>query len=110
MKALSDPSRIKIIKMLERKKDMCVCEIRAMLGLAQPTVSKHLKILEDAGLVESFKDKLWVNYRLAKSSDNPYALSQLKSLRGWLNDAPEIKMLQQQLPTINRQQLCKTSE
>ncbi|MBU4121695.1 MAG: metalloregulator ArsR/SmtB family transcription factor, partial [Proteobacteria bacterium] len=50
MKALSDPNRVKLIKMLQ-KRTMCVCEIQAALGIAQPTVSKHLKILEDAGLV-----------------------------------------------------------
>ncbi|MDD5533195.1 MAG: metalloregulator ArsR/SmtB family transcription factor, partial [Syntrophales bacterium] len=44
-KALSDPSRLKILKMLQRK-ELCVCELQAHLGIAQPTVSKHLKILE----------------------------------------------------------------
>ncbi|MEJ2691154.1 MAG: metalloregulator ArsR/SmtB family transcription factor, partial [Deltaproteobacteria bacterium] len=63
MKALSDPSRVKIIKMLEYR-EMCVCEIREVLGLAQPTVSKHLKVLEEAGLVKRRKEGLWVNYCL----------------------------------------------
>ena len=64
MKALSDPNRIKIIKMLQHKM-MCVCELQAALDIAQPTVSKHLKILEEAGLVDYQKDGLWVNYSLA---------------------------------------------
>ena len=46
MKAASDPSRVKILKMLQ-KKVMCVCEIQTVLGTAQSTASKHLKILED---------------------------------------------------------------
>ena len=50
MKALSDPNRVKIIKMLHLK-SLCVCEIQAGLGIAQPTVSNNLKVLEDAGLV-----------------------------------------------------------
>ena len=50
MKALSDPNRVKILKMLQHKY-MCVCELKAPLQLAQPSVSKHLKLLEDAGLV-----------------------------------------------------------
>ncbi len=50
MKALSDPNRVKIVKML-RHKVMCVCEMQAVLGIAQPTVSKHLKALEEAGLI-----------------------------------------------------------
>ena len=56
MKALSDPNRVKIIKILQHR-IMCVCEIQAALKLAQPTVSKHLKILEEAGLVSSEKAK-----------------------------------------------------
>ena len=45
MKALSDPNRVKIIKLLQQKM-MCVCELRGALKIAQPTVSKHLKIVE----------------------------------------------------------------
>ena len=51
VKALSDPNRVKIVKMLQHK-SLCVCEMRAALGVAQPTVSKHLKILEEAGLAK----------------------------------------------------------
>ena len=54
MKALSDPDRVKILKMLQRQM-MCVCEIQAALKLAQPAVSSHLKMLEEAGLVRSPK-------------------------------------------------------
>jgi ArsR family transcriptional regulator len=50
MKALSDPSRTRMIKLLQRN-DLCVCDITKRIGLSQPTVSKHLKQLETAGLV-----------------------------------------------------------
>ncbi|MDJ0819926.1 MAG: metalloregulator ArsR/SmtB family transcription factor, partial [Desulfobacterales bacterium] len=50
MKALSDPNRVKIVKLLQQK-EMCVCELQGALEIAQPTVSKHLKILEESGLV-----------------------------------------------------------
>ena len=69
MKALSDPGRVKVLKMLETR-EMCVCEIQATLGLAQPTISNHLKILENAGLVLSRKDGQWVNYRLGPAPTN----------------------------------------
>ena len=107
MKALSDPNRVKIIKMLEQKKYMCVCEIQGALGLAQPTISKHLKQLGDAQLVESFKDKQWVNYRLTKKADNPYTRAMLKNIKKWLNDSNEITAIQKILPTLDRQELCK---
>jgi ArsR family transcriptional regulator len=59
MKALSEPSRLKIIKMLQHK-PMCVCEIQKTRDIPQPTASRQLKILEDAGIAESRKRGLWV--------------------------------------------------
>ncbi len=104
MKALSDPNRVKIIKMLQRKK-MCVCELQTALGVAQPTVSKHLRILEDAGLVTFEKDGLWVNYKLSKDN-NPYSKTMLRHLKNWLEDEPEIVELIKKLPYINREDIC----
>ena len=101
MKALSDPNRVKMIKILQSR-ELCVCEIKEALGIAQSTASKHLKILEDAGLIKSFKDGLWVNYSLADGSDTPYSANMIANLKHWLNDEEEIKALQQILPKINR--------
>ena len=92
MKALSDPNRVRLLKLLQ-KREMCVCEIRAALGIAQPTVSKHLKILENAGLVSPEKEGLWVNYFLSDGSRSPYAASLMGNLRHWLDDDPEIQDL-----------------
>ena len=106
MKALSDPNRVKIVKMLQHK-TMCVCEIHAALEIAQPSVSKHLKILEDAGLVSSKKDGLWVNYHLTDGSTSPYVASLFGNLRHWLEDEPEIAEILRKLPTIRREDICK---
>ncbi len=105
MKALSDPNRVKIIKMLQQKV-MCVCELQGAIGLAQSTVSKHLKILEDTGLVGYSKDGLWVNYYLTDGRESPYAASVLGNLRHLLNDEPEIVELIQKVPFLNREELC----
>jgi len=109
MKALSDPGRVMIIKMLQRKM-MCVCEIREALQISQPSVSKHLKILEDAGLVDHEKDGLWVNYHLADGRKSPYASSLMGNLRHWLEDEPEIEELIKKLPHIRREDVCKRIE
>ena len=103
MKALSDPNRVKVMKMLVEK-ELCVCEMTALLGLAQPTVSKHLKILEDAGLVESWKQGSWVNYRLA-AGDSPYARAMLVHLREWLQEDEEIKDILAELPKVDRERI-----
>ena len=106
MKALSDPNRVRIIKLLEHR-TMCVCELQALLEVAQPTVSKHLKILETARLVKSFKDGLWVNYQLANGSNSPYAASLLGNLRHWLTDDKDLTDLIKRLPTVRREELCR---
>jgi ArsR family transcriptional regulator len=106
MKALSDPNRVKIIKLLEQKK-MCVCELQGALEIAQPTVSKHLRILEEAGLVDYQKDGLWVNYYLADGQGSPYAASILGNLRHWLNEDPAVAELVKQAPFINREEICR---
>ena len=106
MKALSDPNRVKIIKLLQQKV-MCVCELQGALGIAQPSVSKHLKILEEAGLVEYRKEGLWVNYYLTDGKSSPYAASLLGNLRHWLNEDLEVTELIKIVPYLNREELCK---
>ncbi len=104
-KALSDANRIKIVKMLQHK-TMCVCELTAALELAQPTVSKHLKILEDAGLVRSRKDERWVNYYLSDGKRSPYAANLLGNMKHWLEEDPDIIRLVTRLPEIRREDIC----
>ncbi len=107
MKALSDPNRVKLVKMLQQR-TMCVCEVQAALGISQPTVSKHLKILEGAGLVDRKKEGLWVNYSLTDGGRSPYAASLLGNLMHWLDDDPEIRDLIEKCETIRREDLCGT--
>jgi ArsR family transcriptional regulator len=64
-KALADPSRVAIVNRLAGAEDVCVCDFIGTLGLAQPTVSHHLKVLRQAGLVEVARKRgTWVYYRL----------------------------------------------
>lgn len=106
MKALSDPNRVKIVKLLQRKV-LCVCEIKEALGLAQSTASKHLKILEEAGLVNYTKDGLWVNYHLADGAESPYVANMLGNLRHWLEDDGDVMKLMNRLPDIRREIICR---
>ena len=106
MKALSDPNRLKIVKLLQRK-SLCVCEIQAVLRVSQPTVSSHLKVLEEAGLVAYQKNGLWVNYYLTNGESSPYAAALLGNLRHWLEDDPEVARLMESLPTVSREEICR---
>ena len=113
MKALSDPGRVKVLKMLEAREgfagEMCACEIIRLLGLAQPTVSRHLKVLVDAGLITGRKVGSWVHYRLASGSGSPYARAMLAALPGWLEDDPEIKTMRRELGGLSTFKLSTRS-
>ncbi|MCL4288817.1 MAG: winged helix-turn-helix domain-containing protein [Thermoleophilia bacterium] len=78
-RALGDRHRVKILNMLVRAGDeaICVCELVPTLGLAQPTVSYHLKQLADAGLVERERRGTYAYYRLV-----PGALERVGALLG----------------------------
>jgi DNA-binding transcriptional ArsR family regulator len=66
LKALSDPHRLTILATLARAEDeVCVCDFTGGLPIVQPTVSHHLKILREAGLVTCERRGTWVYYRLA---------------------------------------------
>lgn len=98
-KALSDANRLKILGLLLRKKEVCVCELQQVLKVAQPTVSKHLKILEEAGFVDSRREGSWMIYFLLEEMEEKNR--QLLSLiAGWLQDLPELKDLVSALPSL----------
>jgi len=63
LKALSDPTRIKIVQALEGK-EICACEFVNITGRAQPTVSQHLSVLENADIVKSRRDGKRILYSL----------------------------------------------
>lgn len=105
-KALADENRIRILCLLKNKKDLCVCEITDIIGLAQPTISSHLKLLENAGLIESFKDGLWVNYNIAGSLD-PFSAEFIEVLYKNLKNDKQIKIDEENAKKINRDAICR---
>jgi len=67
--ALADPARLRILATLARAaEELCVCDFTSGLGINQPTVSHHLKILKEAGLVISERRGTWGFYRLADAA------------------------------------------
>ncbi|NIA04697.1 MAG: metalloregulator ArsR/SmtB family transcription factor [Proteobacteria bacterium] len=63
-KSLSDPTRIRIIWLLQIGGELCVCDLMAVLDLPQSTVSRHLAYLRNAGLVHDQRKGVWMYYRL----------------------------------------------
>jgi ArsR family transcriptional regulator, arsenate/arsenite/antimonite-responsive transcriptional repressor len=66
LKAIADPARLQVLSFLRSRPngEACACDLVEPLGLAQPTVSHHLKVLYEAGLLEREKRATWVYYRL----------------------------------------------
>ena len=83
--ALADESRLRILLALDGRQ-LCVCQITELLGLATSTVSKHLSILKQARLIESRKDGRWIYCRLARSEATPNARAALRWVRASLRD------------------------
>ena len=97
MKAFSEPNRVRVLKLLFDR-ELCVCEIQALLGLAQSTVSKHMKILEDAGLVTRLREGSWIIYRLSNGEDSLYAQTMLRELKDWLKEDEALAAMVAALP------------
>jgi ArsR family transcriptional regulator, arsenate/arsenite/antimonite-responsive transcriptional repressor len=66
MKVLADPARLQLLSLISARpnKEACVCHLTAPLGLSQPTVSHHLKVLHEAGLLAREQRGKWVYYRM----------------------------------------------
>lgn len=106
MKALSDPNRVRVVKILGVK-ELCVCEIKELLGLAQSTVSKHMKTLEEAGLVDYHKEGSWIIYHLTKGEESDYAKVMLEHLDTWeLEDDQLLQEMGRRIPVIDQVRIC----
>ena len=108
-KALSDENRVRALMMLAGG-ELCVCQIIEMLGLAPSTVSKHMSILRQSGLVQVRKQGRWMYYGLA-GKDAPV---QIKQAIDWVisNTTNDLKIQQdkkrlQKLLTIDKEELCQ---
>ena len=69
-KALGDPVRLRLVSMIGAREggEVCVCDLASAFDLSQPTISHHLKVLREAGLIESERRGTWVYYRLVPAA------------------------------------------
>lgn len=82
-KALGDPVRLRLLSMIASGPDgeVCVCELTPAFDLSQPTISHHLKLLRQAGLVDAERRGTWVYYRVRPETTDRMAAA-LSSVRG----------------------------
>ncbi len=76
-KALADPVRLRLVSLIGAHQggEVCVCELTTGFDLTQPTISHHLKVLREAGIIDSQRRGTWVYYRLV-----PAALERMAAL------------------------------
>jgi len=74
--ALADPTRVGIVNALSAAREVCVCNLTAAFDLSQPTISHHLRILRESGLVEATRRGTWAYYRVVPGA--------IEALRGAL--------------------------
>ncbi len=106
-KALSDPGRVRALLAL-RNGELCVCQIIELLGLAPSTVSKHMSILKQAGLVLSRKEERWIYYRLIEEKQGSKVTSNtMKWVYQMLENDKEISRDAKALSRITQEDLLK---
>ncbi len=105
-KAIADESRLRILGMLKGK-PLCVCEIACVLGLAQSTVSRHLKILEEGGLVHREKDGLWVTYSLPLAPPDALPEKILDLVQDVLDGDPLVSRDRLTAEQVDREVICR---
>jgi ArsR family transcriptional regulator len=67
---LADPTRLRVLMLVEAEGELCVCELMFALDESQPKISRHLALMREAGIVESRREGTWMHYRLSHDLPN----------------------------------------
>lgn len=89
-KALSDETRLRVIKLLQER-ELCVCELIQVLNMSQPRISRHLSVLKNAGIVDDRREGKWVYYSLRAGAENNDVKPILKTMSLLANDNSVVK-------------------
>ena len=107
LKALSDLNRLRIVAALGQYDELCACQITELLGVTGATASRHLSVLQHAGLLESRKEGRWVYYRLAPPAE-------IEAIFQWLDKSVEASeqmtadfQALERIVGIGREDLCR---
>ena len=85
LQALADPTRLAIVRELAGSPEVCACDFTSCCDVRQPTVSHHLRVLREAGVIESERRGSWVWYRLV-----PSAAEQLRAIASEMSGATQL--------------------
>lgn len=107
LRAAGEPTRLRVLALLERD-ELAVAELGRILGQSQPRVSRHLRLLAEAGLVERFPDGAWVFYRLAAAEPARALVSDL--LDRLDADDPELRADAARLEAVRRERAAGAAD
>ncbi len=108
IKAISDHGRLRILKILEIR-DLCVCEITEVIGLATSTISSHLNVLKNAGLIKDEKDGKWINYRMNVNPE-PFFAELWPVISKRLDEDPIVSGDKNKVRFVDRSTICGTGK
>lgn len=107
LKALSDMNRLRIVSALSRYDELCACQITEVLKVTGATASRHLSVLQSAGLLDSRKEGRWVYYRLAPPSSTGPVFQWLESTLVESEQLQADARTLENIVEITREDLCR---
>jgi ArsR family transcriptional regulator len=103
--AFADPTRLRILHLLLEEKELCVCDVCAVLGEIQPKVSRHLATLRRAGLVEVRREGRWKFYAV-RQAPSPLHRTLLRCVGSCLADVPDLRADRARLRALTARSRC----
>ena len=100
LKALSDEVRLRILKVLQERDELCVCEIMEALDISQTRASRNLGILRDAGFVTDRREGFRIYYSINHRKINEYHYQLIKLLSKWLNEEEVVQKDKKRLKRV----------
>ena len=107
LKALADMNRLRVVGALGRERELCACQITALLEVTGATASRHLAVLQHAGLLESRKEGRWVHYRLAPRAEAEPLLAWLEAAWADSEQGRSDAQALDEISSIGREELCR---
>src|SRR5215472_9664139 len=98
-RALADPTRLRLLNLMNGCNEVCVCYFVEILKTSQPKISRHLAYLRRAQIVAARREGKWMHYRLTEPPDE-HAADILREVRASLNEHPEFQRDREKLETV----------
>lgn len=107
LKALSDLNRVRIVAALSRYDELCACQLIELLQVTGATVSRHLSILQHAGLLTSRKEGRWMHYRLVPPQGAERLLQWLTEATVQSAELQADRLALERITAVEREELCR---